>query len=59
MNGQLLRYASLEDIEYLRILKSQGLRVILVEQDQYPEEHLVIMAVKPGASHAAKSDHGN
>jgi SAM-dependent methyltransferase len=47
MHGQHLYYSSLADHEYLRLVGDAGCRCLAVERDQYPQHHLVVMAIKP------------
>ncbi|HEX2728424.1 MAG TPA: class I SAM-dependent methyltransferase [Rubrobacteraceae bacterium] len=46
MGGQEFYYSSLEEVEYLRILKGAGCQCILLERDAFPEEHVVFMGTK-------------
>ena len=46
MCNQFFYYSSLAQEEYLRILKDMGCRCILMERDQYPEEHVVFIAIR-------------
>jgi SAM-dependent methyltransferase len=46
MCGQNFYYSSLSEEEYLRILKDTGCKIILLERDQYPEEHVVFIGAK-------------
>lgn len=46
MQGQQFYYSSLTEINYLTILKDCGCKCILMEQDQYPEQHVVFIAAK-------------
>ncbi len=39
-------YSSLAEEEYLRIMKENGCRYILVDRDQYPDEHVVFIGQK-------------
>jgi SAM-dependent methyltransferase len=39
-------YSSLSEEEYLRILKEKGCKCILLQRDQYPEEHVVFIGAK-------------
>jgi SAM-dependent methyltransferase len=39
-------YSSLDVEEYLRILKARGCRCVLLEMDQYPDEHVVLIGVR-------------
>lgn len=41
-------YASLDYKEYLNILEERNCKVILLERDQYPQEHMVFICQKPG-----------
>ena len=47
MAGQTFYYSSLADGDYLTILNDAGLRCVLLEREQYPEEHMVVIAVRP------------
>jgi hypothetical protein len=44
MFGQGFAYSSLDDAEYLSIIRSAGLTCILMERDQFPEDHVVFVA---------------
>jgi hypothetical protein len=46
MCGQNFYYSSLSEEEYLRIMKDTGCKLILLERDQYPEDHVVFIGVK-------------
>ena len=46
MCGLEFYYSSLSDEEHLRILKEKGCKCILLQRDQYPEEHVVFIAAK-------------
>lgn len=46
MHGQVFYYSSLGDEDYLSIINAAGCRCILLERDQYPEDHLVVIAVR-------------
>jgi SAM-dependent methyltransferase len=46
MAGQTFGYGSLADVDYLRILGDRGCSCVLMQRDQYPEVHLVIIAQK-------------
>jgi SAM-dependent methyltransferase len=46
MRGQTFYYSSLDVEEYLRLLKARGCRCVLLEMDQYPEEHVVLIGVR-------------
>ncbi len=46
MHHQIFYYSSLNEIEYLKIMKENGCECILLERDQFPEEHIVIIAIK-------------
>ena len=46
MCGQNFYYSSLSEEEYLRIMKDMGCKLILLERDQYPEEHVVFIGAK-------------
>jgi SAM-dependent methyltransferase len=47
MHGQQMYYSSLADREYVRLVGDAGCRCLLLERDQYPLHHLVIIAIKP------------
>jgi SAM-dependent methyltransferase len=46
MHGQDFYYSSLAEEEYLRVMKEQGCKCVLLQRDQYPEEHVVFIGVK-------------
>lgn len=46
MCGQDFYYSSLAEEEYLRIMKENGCKCILMERDQHPEEHVVFIGAK-------------
>ena len=46
MRGEDFYYSSLAEEEYLRALKERGCRCVLMQRDQYPEEHVVFVGVK-------------
>ncbi len=46
MRGYDFYYSSLEEEEYLKILKENGCKCILMERDQYPAEHTVFIGAK-------------
>lgn len=46
MCGQDFYYSSLAEEEYFRIMKENGCKCILMDRDQYPEEHVVFISVK-------------
>jgi len=46
MEGQTFYYSSLDDGEYLKILSERGCRCVLLERDQHPEDHIVVIGVK-------------
>jgi SAM-dependent methyltransferase len=46
MRGQDFYYSSLAEEEYLSVLKERGCKCVLMQRDQYPEEHVVFIAVK-------------
>ena len=52
MAGQQFHYTSLADAEWMRILHAGGCTVVLLDHDQYPEKHVVIIAVKVQAGFA-------
>jgi SAM-dependent methyltransferase len=62
MSGETFYYSSLADEEYIRILKESGCTVVLLERDQYPEHHIVAIAIREGCltrTLLAKSSHGS
>lgn len=46
MEGIRFYHSSLAQEEYLRILHGAGCRCLLLERDQYPQEHVVIMGIR-------------
>lgn len=46
MCGLEFYYSSLAEEEYLRIMKANGCKCVLMERDQYPEEHVVFIGAK-------------
>ncbi len=46
MNGQKFYYSSLSDAAYLHIINDRGCKCILLERDQHPAEHLVMIGIK-------------
>ncbi len=46
MHGIKFDYGSLDYMEYLNILNADGLRILLMESDQFPLNHMVFIAVK-------------
>jgi SAM-dependent methyltransferase len=48
MGGQQLYYSSLAAHEYVHIVTDAGCDCVLLERDQYPEEHIVVLAVRRG-----------
>ena len=46
MRGETFYYSSLDVEDYLRVLKVRGCRCVLLEMDQYPEEHAVLIGVR-------------
>jgi hypothetical protein len=46
MGGETFSSSSLDVEEYLRTLKASGCRCVLLEMDQYPEEHVVLIGVR-------------
>jgi hypothetical protein len=46
MCGQDFYYSSLTEQAYLNILKESGCKCILLQRDQYPEEHVVFIGAK-------------
>ncbi len=49
MNGQTFYYSSLADEEYIKVLKLSGCTCVLMDRDQYPEHHIVVIAVRERA----------
>ena len=47
MKGEGFYYSSLSDVEYLRIITETGCACVLLERDQYPELHIVVIATRP------------
>lgn len=47
MDGATFYYSSLSDVEYLRILTETGCACLLLERDQHPERHIVVIATGP------------
>jgi SAM-dependent methyltransferase len=47
MEGTTFYYSSLSDVEYLRIITETGCACVLLERDQYPEQHIVVIATRP------------
>ena len=50
MHGHEFAYSSLSDTALMQLLYCSGCVPILVERDQYPLHHLVVLAVKDGLS---------
>lgn len=46
MHGQDFYYSSLAEEEYLRAMTGGGCTCVLMQRDQYPEEHVVFIGVK-------------
>jgi len=46
MQNESLYHSSLNDHDYLEAMNACGCRCILLERDQFPEEHTVLIAVK-------------
>lgn len=46
MLGESFYYSSLADDEYLRIVNEAGCRCLLLERDQHPEAHVVMICLK-------------
>jgi trans-aconitate methyltransferase len=46
MEGATFYYSSLGMAHYLRILQDSGCDCLVIERDQYPELHLVVIAIK-------------
>ncbi|MGQ0537817.1 MAG: class I SAM-dependent methyltransferase [Gemmatimonadaceae bacterium] len=45
MAGESFYYSSLSDSEYVSIVRDSGCTCVLLERDQYPEEHIVVIGV--------------
>lgn len=46
MHGEKFDYSSLDTDEYLKILKNAGCRCVLIERDQFPADHVVVIGIK-------------
>ncbi len=46
MCGETFYYSSLSAEEYLKILNEKDCKCILLQRDQYPDEHVVFIAAK-------------
>lgn len=46
MCGRTFYYGSLAEEEYLRVLKERGCKCVLLDRDQHPEEHIVVIGAK-------------
>jgi SAM-dependent methyltransferase len=46
MRGETFYYSSLDVQEYLHVLKARGCKCVLLEMDQYPEEHVALIGVR-------------
>ena len=46
MQGVIFHYGSLKYTDYLDTLDKAGCRMILMERDQYPEDHMVFLCQK-------------
>ena len=46
MEGVLFEYGSLNYLDYLCILDELGFRIVLMESDQYPLDHMVFICQK-------------
>lgn len=46
MSGQMFYYGSLADGEYLQILTARGCTCVLLDRDQYPEDHIVVLGAR-------------
>ena len=46
MRGQEFYYSSLTEEEYLKIMRENGCKCILMERDQHPEEHVVFIGAQ-------------
>lgn len=49
MDGVVFEYGSLKYLEYLNIFDRSGLKVVLMESDQYPLDHMVFICQKTGS----------
>jgi SAM-dependent methyltransferase len=47
MQGETFYYSSLGTTRFLQIIEDAACECLLLERDQYPERHLVIVAIKP------------
>lgn len=46
MRGETFYHSSLNEDEYITTMKNMGCKCILLERDQFPEEHVVIIGMK-------------
>ena len=46
MCGQSFYYSSLADQDYLKVLTERACRCILLERDQHPDDHIVVIGMK-------------
>ena len=46
MRGREFYYSSLAEEEYLKVMKGWGCKCVLMQRDQYPEEHVVFIGVR-------------
>lgn len=46
MEGRTFYYSSLADDDYLAVLRDRGCTCVLMDRDQYPEHHVVFIAIK-------------
>lgn len=46
MNGESFYHSSLDETEYLDVMRRAGCRCVLLDRDQLPQEHVVIIGVK-------------
>ena len=46
MRGEDFYYSSLAEEEYLKVMKERGCKCVLMQRDQYPEDHVVFIGVK-------------
>jgi SAM-dependent methyltransferase len=46
MNGQTFYYSSLADVEYIKLLELSGCTCVLMDRDQYPEHHIVLIGIR-------------
>lgn len=46
MRGQNFYYSSLAEVDYLKIMQEKRCKCVLMQRDQYPEEHVVFIGAK-------------